>query len=480
MIGELKPYPEYKESREPEVGRVPVAWDVLPLAQLGWFFKGRGGSKQDETDTGVPCIRYGDLYTQHEFFVRHARACVPFEAATKYTSIEHGDVLFAASGETIDDIGRSAVNLIEDDLRCGGDVIVFRQNGRFLPSYLGYACDARASRIQKARMGHGFTVVHIYSGEIKRLSVPIPPPDEQTAIVKYLDHVDRKINRYIRAKKKLIALLNEQKQAIIHRAVTRGLDPNVKLQPSGVEWLGDVPAHWKMRKLGSIASVFNGTTPSRTRQEYWEQGTIPWLSSGKVNDYVVSSPSELITEQAYRECSVSLVPKGSVILGLVGQGKTRGMSAILDVDACINQNLAAIVPKGGVDGRMILHLLTAFYRNVRELGRGGNQEALNCDIVSKMRLPVPPVDEQARLIELIDGQTGSIARAQVAAQREIELLTEYRTRLIADVVTGKLDVRGVAAKLPDALDEEPVEIIDDESENEGDEASEDVTSEAAE
>jgi type I restriction enzyme S subunit len=226
------------------------------------------------------------------------------------------------------------------------------------------------------------------------------------------------------------------------------LKPYSAYKDSGVPWLGDVPEHWEVRKLGQVSKVFNGATPSRMQPAYWIGGTIPWLSSGKVNDFIVKSPSELVTDRAFRDCSISLVPKGSVIMGLIGQGKTRGMSALLAIDACINQNLAAIVPRSGLDGRYLHYLLTAYYKPIREIGRGGNQEALNCDIVARLRLPLPPLDEQVTLANHIETAVASLVRIRERIEQEVHLLREYRTRLIADVVTGKLDVREVAARLP--------------------------------
>ena len=238
MIASLKPYPAMKDSGVPWLGRVPQHWEVRPVGGIGSLFKGNGGNKGDEVPAGIPCVRYGDLYTLHEFFITKSKSYVSKERAGAYTPIHYGDILFAASGETDEDIGRSSVNLIEGEARCGGDVLVLRPEIPAVPRYLGYAGDSPASRWQKASMGRGFTVVHIYGSQLKRLQLPLPPLPEQSAIVRFLDHADRRIRRYVRAKQKLVKLLEEQKQAIIHRAVARGLDPDVRLKPSGVEWLG--------------------------------------------------------------------------------------------------------------------------------------------------------------------------------------------------------------------------------------------------
>lgn len=207
------------------------------------------------------------MYTRYEFIISRSRACVSTERADAYTRIRYGDVLFAASGETVEDIGRSAVNLIEGDARCGGDILVLRPEIPAVPRYLGYAADSPASRNQKACMGRGFTVVHIYGNQLERLLLPLPPLPEQAAIVRFLDHADRRIRRYIGAKQKLIKLLEEQKQAIIHRAVTRGLDPNVRLKPSGVEWLGDIPEHWQVQRVKIASQILRGKFTHRPRND---------------------------------------------------------------------------------------------------------------------------------------------------------------------------------------------------------------------
>ena len=249
MIADLKPYRAMRDSGVPWLGEVPQHWEVRRLGQIGRLLKGNGGNKGDEVPRGVPCVRYGDLYTTHTCFIRESRSFVPLSIAESYTPIQFGDVLFAASGETLDEIGKSAVNLMQSQAYCGGDVILFRPELRLEPRYMGYATDCRPAAIQKARMGRGITVKHIYAGQLKNLTLGLPPLHEQAAIVRFLDHADRRIRRYIRAKRKLITLLEEQKQTIIHRAVTRGLDPNVRLKPSGVEWLERCAgAHWEVRE----------------------------------------------------------------------------------------------------------------------------------------------------------------------------------------------------------------------------------------
>ena len=141
---------------------MPEHWEVKQLGRIGQISKGNGGTKEDEVTDGVSCIRYGDIYMHHKFFIHTSRSFVSRERSVDYTPIRYGDVLFAASGETIDEIGKSAVNLIESEAYCGGDVILFRPSVDVAPEFIGYATDCPHAVYQKACMGRGITVMHIY------------------------------------------------------------------------------------------------------------------------------------------------------------------------------------------------------------------------------------------------------------------------------------------------------------------------------
>lgn len=211
MAERLNPYPAYKPSGLDWLGDVPAHWDVRQLGRMGRFFKGNGGTKADETDDGIPCVRYGDLYTNHSFHITETRSRVDLLVAeTTYTSIQYGDVLFAGSGETIEEIGKSAVNLMHGPACCGGDLIVFRPERVMNPQFLGYATDCKTTAQYKARVGRGFTVMHIYGTDLKYLSIAVPPVVEQAAVARFLDHATNRIDRYIRSKEKLFGTAQRQ------------------------------------------------------------------------------------------------------------------------------------------------------------------------------------------------------------------------------------------------------------------------------
>jgi len=455
MIGDLKPYPATKDSGVEWLGKVPEHWEVRQLGRIGRFSKGNGGTKEDEVAEGVPCVRYGDLYTQHRFFVRNSRTCVTEEKAADYTPILHGDVLFAGSGETIEEIGKSAVNLISGPACCGGDVILFRPSMEVDANFLGYATDCPQAAYQKSCMGRGITVMHIYGDELKYMYVGLPPLPEQAAIVRYLDHVDRRVRRFVRAKQKLIGLLEEQKQAIIHRAVTRGLDPDVLLKDSGVEWLGELPADWEVRRAkyfyrevdersvsGSeeLMSVSHktGVTPRK-------KSVTMFLAENNVG-HKICRPGDLAINTMWAYMAALGVARQTGIVS-----PSYGVYRPIDPET-LNPDFIDCL------------LRTERYKSeylCRSTGITSSRLRLYPDAFLRIPILCPPGPEQAAIVQYIHDVTSDVQAGIKHTEREIELLHEYRTRLIADVVTGKLDVREAAAGLPDEPEDlEPFDETD--------------------
>ena len=459
MIADLKPYPAYKDSGVEWLGDVPEHWEVRTLAQFGKLSKGCGGNKDDEVAEGVPCVRYGDLYTTHDHCIRKSRSFVSKGNAAEYTTIRFGDVLFAGSGETIDEIGKSAVNLMQTEACCGGDVIVFRPSRQVDARYLGYATDCRPAVVQKATMGRGITVMHIYGTQLKRLTLPLPPLPEQTAIVRYLDHADRRIRRYIRAKQKLITLMEEQKQALIHRAVTRGLDPNVRLKPSGVEWLGDVPEHWEVIRFGRLITLTTGF-PFKSEGFTQSEEDVRLLrgvniAPGRLRWEAVVRWSAADTDN-FAEYQLEL---GDIVLGMdrpIIQGGIRvAVVEQSDVPSLLLQRVARIRPGEELKRDFTLLLLRgkSFSDYLAPIFTGISVPHLSPEQIGGFRFALPSLAEQEKILEQLRPSIGAIRSAMDRALSQILLLREYRTRLIADVVTGQIDVREAAASLLEEADE---------------------------
>ena len=268
---------------------------------------------------------------------------------------------------------------------------------------------------------------------------PLPPLPEQRAIVSYLDHVDRRIRRYIAAKQKLIALLEEEKQAVINQAVTRGLNPNVCLKPSGIEWLGDVPEHWQISRVKTEFRCLNhrrvplsaeerGTMNIRRYDYYGASGVID-----KVEDYLFDDELMLIAEDG-----ANLVLR-NLPLALIARGKFW-----------VNNHAHILKPTRGNLEYLVSVMEGLDYKPWIS---GAAQPKLTQDRLMSISIAIPSKGEQDEIIAKTKTLTSRLTATITRTRRQIELLQEYRTKLIADVVTGKLDVRQTAAHLPDESDD---------------------------
>ena len=433
MTGALKPYPAYRDSGVPWLGEVPAHWEVRRLGQMGRLSKGNGGNKEDETLVGIPCVRYGDLYTTHSYFIEQTRSFVSKETAKNYTPIAFGDALFATSGETIDEIGKSAVNLMRTAACCGGDVILFRPENDTVASYMGYALGCRSSAAQKAAMGRGITVMHIYAGQLKRLLVPVPPLSEQVTIARYLDHVSERIDRYIGAKERLIALLNEKKQTIINRAVTRGLDPNAPMKPTGIDWMPEVPAHWKTSRLKTcIADIVDMTGERESGDIYIALEHVEsWTGRIVDMDFDTTFESQVKRFQPDDVLFGKLRPYLAKSTRLDRNGVCVGEFLVLRPR---NDNLLPAYLEILLRSKSIVDAIDASTF-------GAKMPRADWQFIGNMRAPVPPPPEQVVIVEHLQRSATAIDATTDRTRRQIDLLREYRECLINDVVTGKLDVR---------------------------------------
>ena len=447
-----RPYRTYRPSGISWLGDVPEHWEVAQLGRIGTFSKGSGGTKDDEVPNGIPCVRYGDLYTTHKFFISQTRSCVSPAKASAYTPISRGDVLFPTSGETIEEIGKSAVNLIHTQVLCGGDLIVFRATIPMEPKFAGYALDCPAAQTQKSLMGRGITIMHIYSGQLKYLWLSLPPLDEQHAIVRYLGYVDRRIRRYVAAKRKLIALLEEEKQAIVNRAVTRGLDPNVRLKPSGAEWLGDVPEHWEVRRAKFLYREADERSTTGT-EELMSVSHITGVTPRKKSVTMFLAESNI----GYKLCRPGDIVINTMWAFMAALGVARQIGLVSPSYGVYRPLNHEHMNHVYIDSLLRTEAYRANY-TIRSTGITSSRLRLYPESFLDIPLLCPPSAEQVAIVEHLERATSCTNAAIARTRRQIELVEEYRTRLITDVVTGKLDVREAAAQLPDEADHQgPVE-----------------------
>jgi type I restriction enzyme S subunit len=306
--------------------------------------------------------------------------------------------------------------------------------GRFLAHWLHGKSNALLGLVTEAT--HGTKRLDLR--DLQATEILLPPSSEQQRIAEILDTVDVAI----RKTEQLIAKLKQVKQGLLHDLLTRGIDDNGELRdptrhPEQFKDspLGRTPKTWGLSNLGDLTEVFNGSTPPRAVPSYWG-GTIPWLSSGKVNDYIVRAASKWITPHAMSATHLRLVPRGAVVVGLIGQGKTRGMSARLEIDATINQNLAAVIPGPRLRGTYLHFYLSYRYEALRSGGRGSNQDALNCELLRSFPVPLPPIDEQSAIEGVLCGLESRLA----SESTDVEKTSLLKQGLMEDLLTGRVRV----------------------------------------
>lgn len=297
----------------------------------------------------------------------------------------------------------------------------------------------------------------------------VPPPAEQGAIVRFLDHTDRRIRLYIRAKQRLIKLLEEQKQTIIHRAVTRGLDPNVRLKRSGAEWLGDIPEHWETAPLKRLLSRVDYGTSAAAKPT----GRIGLLSMrniqqgevvGAVSGYLDDLPASLLLEP--NDLLFTRTNGNPELVGKIGIYRGRPSGPLSFASYLVRLRVTSLHDSEWLHMVLGSH---AFWGFARSHALVNLQTNLNSSKYIQFLVPLPPKTEQVRIAEAVNEETNVLRTAVASSRQQIELAREYLRRLISDVVTGKLDVRDAAARLPEEtsdvepLDESDTEVEDNES-----------------
>jgi type I restriction enzyme S subunit len=468
MTYHLEPYPVCKDSAVPWLGDVPEHWDVRRLRNTAEMRVSSVDKHTKDEEHPVRLCNYMDVYKNDRINERlpFMRATASREEIERFR-LQLGDVLITKDSEAWNDIGVPAlVDGVADDVICGYHLALLRPlKNRLSGAYLFCALQSRAVAHQFRVEANGVTRYGLSHAAIKSVWLPLPPLPEQAAIVRFLDHADQRIRRYISAKQKLIKLLEEQKQAIIRRAVTRGPDPNVCLKPSGVEWLGDVPEHWEVRRLKSIVSRV--TSGSRGWSEFASDTGALFLRIGNLTrSSIALDESNVIRLQLPKavlgEAARTRVRDGDILLSITAFiGSVAVVPADLE-EAYVSQHVACCrMRPGAANSRWVAYvLLSPVGQTHGQLSMyGGTKQGLSLDDVKDYVVLLPPVDEQTALVRWIDGELGCVDVAIERAQREIALLHEYRTRLISDVVTGKLDVREAAARLPDEVDE--AELLDE-------------------
>lgn len=467
MIHNLQPYPAMKNSGVPWLGEVPGHWEVLPNRLI--FEEVNERNYPDEPMLSVTIMN--GVIRQRTLLTESSKKDSSNLDKSAYKLVRSGDIAYNKMRAWQGAIGVSEYQGIVSPA-----YVVQRPLKGANPHYLHYLLRTPAFAKEAERWSYGITsdMWSLRPEHFRLIYGCLPPLSEQSAIVRYLNYMDRRIRRYINAKQKLIKLLEEQKQAIIHHAVTRGLNPDVTMKPSGVEWLGEVPEHWEVSRLGRLIGL---TTGFPFKSEDFTQlfddllllrGINISPSQVRWND-IVHWPSR--DRQMFAEYELRV---GDIVLGMdrpiIQAGVRVAVIEASDVPSLLVQRVARIRPHQELCADFLLLLLSgnSFSDYLRPIFTGISVPHLSPEQIKSFRFALPSIVEQKRIVEYIKAASSNLQSAMSHAFSEISLLREYRTRLIADVVTGKVDVRGVVAGLPQELggEEEIQEGIEDQIEQE--------------
>ena len=473
LVEALKPYPEYKESRQAWLGLLPKHWLVLPNRAL--FAEVNDRDHADEEMLSVTITK--GIIKQKALLTGSSKKDSSREDKSAYKLVQPRDIAYNKMRAWQGAIGASELRGIVSPAY----IVMRLRDQSNLSRYFHYLYRTPQFAKDAERWSYGITsdMWSLRPEHFKMIYTPQAPPGEQAAIVRFLDWANGRLERAVRAKRKGIALLNEQKQAIIQRAVTRGLDTSVPLKPSRIPWLGDIPRHWETPLFGRLLTgVEQGWSPVAAEGELalnqWAVLTLSAVRRGVFNPAAIKPVS--LTADIPMEIELG---DGDVLL-------TRSNTRDRVGDVCIVRTprprtiLCVLIYRlrlraGAIAPEFLVYQLLSHVgrgqieRDAR--GSSGTMPKISQGHIKSWRILLPPSEEQQCIVKSIDAATAPVDSAISRLEREIDLLREYRTRLVADVVTGKLDVREAATRLPeeaapDTPEDDTDPIIDSETADE--------------
>ena len=438
----IKRYDSYKDSRVEWIGEIPSTWNLNKVGN-NTYVKGRIGWKGLRSEdfkekgpfliTGTDFRKNGTIDWENMYHVDQWRY-----DEDPFIQLQDNDVLITKDGT----IGKVVYvgNLKGQTCLNSGIFLTRPTNNEYHSRFFFWVLNSNVFEVFVDYNSGGSTIQHLYQNVFVNFKFPIPPLSEQQQIVSFLDTKTSLIDSLIEKTQRKIELLKEKRTSLINEVVTKGLNPNVELKDSGVEWIGEIPFHWGIGKLYQYSEMSNGSTPSRVKPEYWENGTIPWMSSGEINKKKIRDIDGRITQEGFENSSTKILPIGTVMMGLNGQGKTKGTVGILEIETTCNQSLCGMIFKDNMYPMFSYYFLDSQYYHIRGLVGEGQREGISVSFLGRYPLVVPPISEQQQIVKYLDEQTELIDNTISIEEKRIELLKEYRQSLISEVVTGKLKV----------------------------------------
>lgn len=426
--------------------KLPPLWEAKPLKAVASYSVSNVDKIPAEDELPVRLCNYTDVY-KNEFISPEMDLMLTTATASEIAKfcLKNDDVIITKDSESWDDIAIPALVVNSaDDLLCGYHLAILRPTqdvmiGRFL-----FRClQSKAIRLQLELASTGVTRFGLPKDEIGKLLLPIPPLKAQYHIADYLDAETAQIDALVAEKEHMLALLEEKRAALISHAVTRGLDSGAPLKPSGLEWLGDIPAHWEIRRLGFLFILQGGCTPSKANDEFWK-GEIAWASSKDIKQQILTDTEDHVSDEAMDKTGLSLIEPPVVLLVVRGMILAKRIpTSLTDIPVTINQDLKALKPDETWISPTYLKLLfdglQAPLANLIEESAHGTK-CFRTDLLTTFKVPLPPLPEQTEIIFLLSRERTRTAELEETLQRSIAILKERRSALITAAVTGQLQI----------------------------------------
>lgn len=432
-------YDAYKDSGVETLGKIPNDWDVLRFRDICDFGKGLNITKENLEEVGIPCVNYGEVHSKYGFEVNpeiHQLKCVSenYLKSSPKSLLRYGDFVFADTSEDIDGSGNFTYLNSHRITFAGYHTVIVRPKDKINVRFLAYVFDSRSFRNQIRKAVKGVKVYSITKAILKNTNVWLPNSDKQLEIASFLDQKTTEIDQAIAIKEQQIALLNERKQIVIQKAVTQGLDSNVPMKDSGVEWIGQIPEHWEIIKVKNLFKLIIEPAPKNNDLELLSVYT----------DIGVKPRKEL--EERGNKASTTdgywKVKKGDIIVNkLLAWMGAIGLSNYDGVTSPAYDILRATKPLNPY----IYHLLfrsPTCSAELKKHSRGIMDMRLRLyfDKFGDVLVPYAPIAEQNEIIKYIEVEEQKINAGIELINQQIEKLKEYKTTLINDAVTGKIKV----------------------------------------
>jgi len=440
MAGRYRAYPEYKDSGVEWLGEVPEHWLIKKLKYQTNILPSNVDKKSKPGEDPIQLCNYTDVY--YNDLIRPSRnfmkASATREQIIKFT-LRACDTIITKDSEDINDIAVPAyVPETIKDVICGYHLALIRPFVLRYGAFIKRNFETSYAKAYFGTMANGLTRYGLGTYALANAFFVQPPLKEAVTIATFLNHETTKIDTLIEKQQKLIALLKEKRQAVISHAVTKGLNPDAPMKDSGVEWLGEVPAHWKILQIKHLSCVKRGASPRPIDDPKYfdEDGEYVWTRIADVtaSDVYLTEASQRLSDLG-SSLSVKLQP-GSLFLSIAG---TVGKPCITGIKTCIHDGFVYF-PELKIPGKYLFYIFAAG-QAFQGLGKFGTQLNLNTDTVGGIKVGIPETKEISQIITFIDYETAKIDNLINKANRSIELSKERRTALISAAVTGKIDVR---------------------------------------